>query len=341
MLQFTFITFSILFCIFCGIMIYDSRTLWTGFSFFIMMLNLGVVLLLIFLEYSQALGKNEFLVGILWILLGIVFVCVLLFPAILLIMFFIEGLKVIKHEGLKPANLLSILFSILLFAYLCVWPMLGNLSKNIVGVAIYVLISFSVVYILSLMAMYSLSAILNLIHLKKSRKLDYIVVLGSGIKGTKITPLLAGRIERGIDLLKCNSNAMLIMSGGQGRGEDIPEGEAMAAYAIEKGVDAERIIIERKSVSTEENLKFSRELMSGERPRIAIVTTSYHVFRALILARKQGIKCVGFGSKTKWYFTLNAIIREFIGYLSLTRKKHISLIAFMAGLMIIFIGVNL
>lgn len=53
--------------------------------------------------------------------------------------------------------------------------------------------------------------------------------------------------------------------------------------------------------STEENLKFSRELMDKERPKVVIVTTSYHVFRALLLAKRQGMKCVGFGAKTKWY----------------------------------------
>lgn len=82
-------------------------------------------------------------------------------------MFFIEGLKVVKHEGLKPTNLLSILFSSLLFVYLCIWPMIANIRKNVVGIIIYVSISFSIVYVLSFMAMYLLSAILNLIHLKK------------------------------------------------------------------------------------------------------------------------------------------------------------------------------
>jgi hypothetical protein len=47
------------------------------------------------------------------------------------------------------------------------------------------------------------------------------------------------------------------------------------------------------------------------------------MLRALILAKQKDIKCVGFGAKTKWYFTLNAFIREFVGYLSLTWKKHI------------------
>ena len=123
--------------------------------------------------------------------------------------------------------------------------------------------------------------------------MDYIIVLGAGIKGKKVTPLLAGRIERGIELLKY--------------------------------------------ISTEENLQFPKELISGKNPKITLVTTSYHVFRALILARKQGIKCVGFGSKTKWYFTLNALIREFIGYLSLNWKKHVSQIAIVTVFLAILI----
>lgn len=149
--------------------------------------------------------------------------------------------------------------------------------------------------------------------------------------------MLAARIERGVELLNHNPNAVLIMSGGQGPGEDIPESEAMAVYAIAQGVDIERILMEQKSVSTEENLRFSKELMCKENPRIVIVTTAYHVFRALLLAKQQGIKCVGFGAKTKWYFTLNALIREFVGYLHLTWKKHAVIIGIVAGITAIVI----
>ena len=249
-------------------------------------------------------------------------------------MFFVEGIKVIRHEGMRVSNLLSVFFSVLLAAYLTVWPMIGNLSRDTGSTMFYIIISFAAVYVLALMAMYVLSAILNLIHLKKNRKADYIIVLGCGINGSKVTPLLAARIERGIRLLSDNSNAVLIMSGGQGAGEDIPESEAMAFYAMEKGVDIEKIIMERKSVSTEENLQFSRELMTKQNPKIILVTTAYHLFRALILARQQGIKCVGFGAKTKWYFTLNALIREFMGYLSLTWRRHATVIAIVAGIVL-------
>lgn len=219
-----------------------------------------------------------------------------------------------------------------------VWPVIGNLGKNTLGTMLYTIISFTAVYILSLLAVYSLSAILNLVHLKKKRNADYIIVLGAGIIGSKVTPLLGARIEKGIELLCYNPNAMLIMSGGQGSGEDIPESKAMADYAIDKGVSAEKIFLEQKSVSTEENLRFSRELIDKQNPQIIVVTTAYHLFRALILAKRQGIRCVGFGSKTKWYFTLNAFIREFAGYLSLTWKKHIIVIGINVSIVIAVYG---
>ena len=284
MWQFTFFIFFILFCIFAGIMAREPRTLWSGVSFFFMMICLSISLFFILSEYSRWLAAHDVVIGILILLFVLAIGCMLMFPAALIVMFFIEGIKVIKHEGVKPSNLLSMLFSILLYVYLSVWPMIGNLRKNTLSTMLYVIISFSAVYVLSLMAMYSLSAILNLIHLKKNRNADYIVVLGSGIIGKKVTPLLAARIERGMELLYSNPNAVLIMSGGQGPGEDIPESVAMAAYAVGKGVDAERIIMEQKSVSTEENLLFSRKLIDKEAPKIVIVTTAYHVFRALTLA---------------------------------------------------------
>lgn len=334
MWQFTFFIFFILFCIFAGIMAREPRTLWSGVSFFFMMICLSISLFFILSEYSRWLAAHDVVIGILILLFVLAIGCMLMFPAALIVMFFIEGIKVIKHEGVEPSNLLSMLFSILLYVYLSVWPMIGNLRKNTLSTMLYVIISFSAVYVLSLMAMYSLSAILNLIHLKKNRNADYIVVLGSGIIGKKVTPLLAARIERGMELLYSNPNAVLIMSGGQGPGEDIPESVAMAAYAVGKGVDAERIIMEQKSVSTEENLLFSRKLMDKEAPKIVIVTTAYHVFRALILAKQQGLKCVGFGAKTKWYFTLNALIREFVGYLRLTWKKHALVIGIVASIVV-------
>ena len=322
MLKIAFFLLGVSICVFAWIMLREPRTLWSGVSLLGVLLCSAVTMFFLLTKYADWLAEHDLLMNILVALLLLMVGCTFVFPVIFIVTLFIEGIKVIRHEGLKPANLLTMLFSVLLYFYLAVWPVIGGLEKGRLGTKLYVLISLAAVYVLALMAIYLLSAALNLFHLKKRRGADYIIVLGAGVIGTRVTPLLAARIDKGIELLHDNPNAVLIMSGGQGPGEDIAEGEAMARYAEQKGVDLGKIIVEGKSTSTEENLLFSRELMDRDRPRVIVVTTAYHVFRALLLAKQQGLKCVGFGAKTKWYFTLNALIREFVGYLSLTWKHH-------------------
>lgn len=316
----------ILYFIFWLIMHYESRTLWSGAGLFGICLSTILVVIFYAFEYSSILVNYSLVVYGGLVIGSIAMVCLLFFPIYIIFMFFIEGIKIIKHEGFKLTNTLSLLFALCLLGYLLVWPQSFN-SAGVIGRILYVIISFMVVYFLSVLAIYCLSAFLNTFHFIKNRKLDYVVVLGAGIKGERITPLLASRINKGIEIYKKNKGSKLIMSGGQGKGEDIPEGEAMARYAIEQGIDQEQIIIENKSKNTKENILFSFKKMDQEQPRVALVTTSYHVFRALLLSKELGKRCIGFGSSTKWYFTLNAFIREFIGYLSITWKKHACVVA--------------
>lgn len=330
MLKIMFFLLAVSICVFAWIMLHDPRTLWSGVSLLGMLLSLAATMFFLLSEYVDWLTGHDLLMNILVALLFLMIGCALAFPTILIAVLFVEGIRIIRHEGLKPANLLTMLFSVLLYLYLAVWPVIGGLEKGRFGTRLYMLISFCAVYVLALMAVYLLSAALNLIHLKKRRGADYIIVLGARVIGARVTPLLAARIDRGIELLGCNPDAVLILSGGQGPGEDIAEGEAMAGYAEQKGVHIDRILVEGRSTSTAENLLFSRELMEKERPGVIVVTTAYHLFRALFLAKRQGLKCIGFGAKTKWYFTLNALIREFAGYLRLTWKRH----AFIAVLLI-------
>ena len=309
---------------FLFVMLRDPRTLWGGVWFVFLLGGLAGGLLLVSYQFLDWLSAYPALRSVLVFLAIAAILGILVFPAALILTFFVEGVKVLKHEGLRPANLLSLLFAVCLCVYLIVWPMMAKFALGSISTLLYLFIGFTVSYLLFLMAMYALSALLNLVHLRKRRKLDYIVVLGCGLNGSQVTPLLAGRIDRGIQLLRYNPNAKLILSGGQGPGEDVPE-----------GVEPERIITEENSTDTRENLLCSRSLMTVERPKIAIVTTSYHVFRSLLLARQCHIRCVGFGAKTKWYFTLNALIREFVGYLSLSWKRHAWVVGGVAGLLVL------
>lgn len=172
--------------------------------------------------------------------------------------------------------------------------------------------------------LYTTSSFINLVNLFPG-KLDYVVVLGAGLNGDKVTPLLASRIEKGIAIYQKHPGSKLIMSGGQGPDELMAEGQAMANYAFEQGIPVEDIVIENQSTNTEENLKFSYALMKPG-SRFALITNYYHVFRALLLARKLKIKCIGYGARTKFYFSLNAFIREFVGYVVMSRKAHLVVI---------------
>lgn len=321
--------------IFALVMLHDARSLWSGFTFLLFVGGAALAMLLAASRYAGWLEQHPAFIVLGCLLFFAALIFIVVFPALLVLIYFVEGIRILRREGVRSTNMLSLLFAAALAVYLVVWPRIGGLTVGAVGTLIYTIVGMAVFYLLFLMAMYAVSALLNLVHIRKRRSLDYIVVLGCAVFGQKVPPLLAGRLDKAIQLMACNPNAKLICSGGQGPGEDIPEGEAMAAYAAAHGVPEEKIIIENKSRSTQENLQFSRALMQGTAPRIAIVTTAYHVFRALLLARQCGIRCVGFGAKTKWYFTLNAIIREFVGYLSLSRKLHARVIGTAAGIIVL------
>lgn len=348
------VLFTILLSFFIIVLKRDKRTLYSGVFFVLTLLSGGLLLTFLVLSFSEVISNNPILFGIIVILSVLMIIALLLFPMILVVMLLYNGVKIVRREGLKPRNLLTLGVLILIYLYPLLFPNIDSIvnskiwvilpwvserTKESIAIFIPPCINFVAFYIIYLMFMYTVTNIINLINFRV-KNLDYVVVLGAGLIGDRVTPLLASRIDRGIEVYKKNPNSKLIMSGGQGSDEKIPEGVAMAKYAIEKGIPEEDIIIEDKSTTTRENILFSKALMEKENPKFAIATNSYHVFRGLMLAKSLGIKCIGYGSKTKWYFALNAFIREFIAYLSYTKKKHIIFLGIIfliyAGLFISF-----
>lgn len=173
-------------------------------------------------------------------------------------------------------------------------------------------------------------------HIPK-KEMDYIIILGCGLRedGTPI-PLLQGRIDRALwlynrQLKKKGTEMMFVCSGGQGPDEIISEAQSIKNYLMSKGIREELILLEDKSTSTYENMKYSREVIEAyteengidKMQNIAFSTTDYHVFRSGYLARRLGLIAEGIGSKTKWFFYPNALIREFVANVSNQRSKHI------------------
>lgn len=147
-------------------------------------------------------------------------------------------------------------------------------------------------------------------------KCDYVIVLGAQVRGTRVSKSLARRLDAAYAYYQNNPETIIIVSGGQGKGEDISEAEAMKRYLVEKGVPEEKILKEDRSADTNENLRFSLELMEKENPKVAIATNDFHIFRAIHLAKGKGLENVsGIPAPSDEILFINYMVREAVGVL--------------------------
>ena len=123
--------------------------------------------------------------------------------------------------------------------------------------------------------------------------LDYIVVLGAGVIGEKPSNPLQMRIQKAAEYLKENPDTVVIASGGQGRDEQISEAECIRRQLTEVyHIPAERILSEERSTSTEENLRYSMQIIGDADAATGIVTNGFHEYRAMLIAKQEGYRNV-------------------------------------------------
>ena len=120
------------------------------------------------------------------------------------------------------------------------------------------------------------------------------------VPGAKIWPdghmtgTLEKRCRRALELWRRDETAVIIPCGGRGGDEPAAEGAVMRMFFLENGVPEERIFAECSSRNTQENLKNAKEIMDAlELSTAVIVTSDYHVRRALWLAKDLGINAQG------------------------------------------------
>ena len=160
---------------------------------------------------------------------------------------------------------------------------------------------------------------------------DFIMVLGAGVPSGKVTPLLAGRIDRALGVWRGEVDAgrrpLLVMSGGQGPDEPVSEARAMADYALEQGVPEAALVLEDHSTTTRENFQMSTELVRAE-PRLGphatgvAVTSNYHAMRAALLAHDLGTGIQVLGARTAWYYWPSAMLREFVAVVQRSPRAY-------------------
>lgn len=151
---------------------------------------------------------------------------------------------------------------------------------------------------------------------KGNQNLDYIIVLGAQVRENRPSVVLKYRLDAAIDYLNKNPDTVCIVSGGQGGNEPFSEAKVMAEYLLDKGIEENRILIEDKSTNTVENIKNSKRLLEEPYNGVGIVTNNFHMFRAVQIAKKQGLEGIcGIAADSNVLYLPNNILRECMGIL--------------------------
>lgn len=263
---------------------------------------------------------------------GFLFSIVLVLTPLMVVVFgaalIYNGILMCRREGAKPANLLSLAAGLSVFVLPVIAVLLIRIESWWTYSLAFVLFMASV-FTASLFAMLLLYAWVHARYPSKGEAAA-VVVLGARTINGKVTPLLRGRLDKGMDLhqLQPSPRPFMVPTGGQGHDEEEPEGVSMARYLREQGIADEQILVEDRARDTFENLEFSDALVRAQRPdgQLWLVTSDYHALRAAMASRKLGLDARAFGGKTAAYYRPSAFLRECVAIVR-DQKKLMVLLA--------------
>lgn len=247
----------------------------------------------------------------------------------------INGCIVLKKEGFSLAHLLPLMLGlcigVVLYSYIF---LILQLEGSFVGYTVlqriaYAMIMFAVNIILyfpiMLIGFYGYSAIYQ--RLPITHTPDFIIVLGCGLCGEEVSPILAQRLDKAIETYhKTGQISKIVVSGGKGADEAVPEALAMKNYLLLKGIPEEMIIMEDQSTTTRENMRFSHKIIKQIMPLYSgvFVTNNFHVLRSAILAKNLQVPVQGIGCRTAGYYRPAAAIREGVAIILSYKKVFIA-----------------
>ena len=242
------------------------------------------------------------------------------------ILLIINGIQMIRRESVCPAHLLSLGLGIVVG--------IGEIATvvYVLGLSGYIgiehanpwvmLVAMTVFYFSFLVLSFVVYSVFIQI-MPHRMNFNYVIIHGCGLAGgERLTKLLSNRVDKAIEIYhRCKTKPVIIPSGGRGSDEKISEAQAMKDYLLSHGIPEESIVPEDRSATTRENLEGSKAIIDAGKggKKTALVSSNYHIYRCLRLAREVGLKCTGIGADVALYFWPSALIREFIAVF-VTRK---------------------
>ncbi len=116
-----------------------------------------------------------------------------------------------------------------------------------------------------------------------------IVVLGAQIdKNGQPMLQLQWRLEKALESYNQNPR-LVVVCGAQGADEPRTEASAMKEWLMNNGVPEEHVLVDDLSFNTKQNIKHALEMLPEGTKHITLVTSDYHMPRALQIAKDAGV----------------------------------------------------
>lgn len=253
----------------------------------------------------------------------------IIFAAFVLLCFGVYFIKLVIHpEGTLPwAAVITVLCAVII-------PFFFRRSLRCVLRAAYIPIKavmcagmafFTVTFIMLVGYIYLFQASGNSIYANADVENVYIV-FGAKIHEWGPSQVLAARLNSAAEVMKEDSGAICITSGGQGADEPTSEGECMRDYMINKGISEDRIFAETESYDTLSNIKNSVKLLEelGESDRqIVCVSSDTHIPRIRLMCSRAGVDAEYIKAPSpKWELIFPTLVREYMSYAKMLIMGH-------------------
>ena len=156
----------------------------------------------------------------------------------------------------------------------------------------------------------------------------YAVVLGAGLRGDQPSQTLKNRLDKGVEYLRENPEAKIVAAGGVGAAATLSEAEVMKRYLTAQGIAETRVLLEDKSRTTDENLKFTKALIIAREGMpahsIVVITSDYHLYRAKKIAAKYYPQVQGLAAESALMLKINYAIREYFAVIKFWLQEEMN-----------------
>lgn len=119
---------------------------------------------------------------------------------------------------------------------------------------------------------------------------DAIVVLGAAQYRGRPSPVLRARLDHAVELYAQGLAPRLVLTGGMAEGDTASEAAVSRAYVLRAGVPDTALLLENEGRTTHQSLRAVAQLLEVRGlERVILVSDPFHLFRASVVARREGL----------------------------------------------------